>query len=204
MPAARPKALLWDVGKVILRWDPRHLYAKIFPDVAERERFLGEVCTMDWHLAHDRGVLFAENRVALIERFPEHEAEIRAWGDRWWEMFDGAIRETEAVIEELAARGVPQYGLSNMAAEVREGIIARSPAFAHFKGLVISGTSGVLKPEPAIYREVCETFGLEPEDFLFVDDSERNIEGAAALGFHTHHFTDPAALRPAVVAHGLL
>ena len=81
MPA--PKALLWDVGNVIVRWDARTLYSKIFPDPAERDRFLAEVCTMDWHLAHDRGVLFADNRADLIARFPQHEAAIRAWGDRW-------------------------------------------------------------------------------------------------------------------------
>ena len=202
MPA--PKALLWDVGNVIVRWDARTLYSKIFPDPAERDRFLAEVCTMDWHLAHDRGVLFADNRADLIARFPQHEAAIRAWGDRWWEMFSGPIPETEAVIEALAARGVPQYGLSNMAAETYPGTIQLSPVFVHLKGIVISGTLGLLKPGPEIYAEACERFDLAPHDFLFVDDSARNTEAAAALGFDTHHFTDPAALRPAVEARGLL
>lgn len=204
MPAAGPKALLWDVGKVILRWDPENLYKKIFPDPAERARFFAEVCTMDWHLAHDRGVTFADNRGPLIEQFPEHEAAICAWGDRWDEMFSGTFVETETVIEDLAVRGVPQYVLSNMGAEVFAGITARSPAFGRMAGMVISGTLGVLKPEPAIYHEVCTRFGLEPRDMLFVDDNLANIEAAARLGFDVHHFTDPAALRPAVEARGLL
>jgi 2-haloacid dehalogenase/putative hydrolase of the HAD superfamily len=204
MPVAGPKALLWDVGKVILRWDPENLYKKIFPDPAERARFFAEVCTMDWHLAHDLGVTFAENRAPLIDRFPEHEEAIRAWGDRWAEMISGSFAETEAVIEALAARGVPQYVLSNMSDEVLAQHVALSPAFERMAGIVISGTVGVLKPEPAIYHEVCRRFGMAPGDFLFVDDSLANIEAAARLGFDVHHFTDPAALRPAVEARGLL
>lgn len=105
-----PKAVVWDFGNVIVRWDPRTLYAKIFPDPAERDRFLSEVCTLDWHAAHDRGVTFAENRVALLEAHPQHAAEILAWEARYSEMFSGAIAETEAAIEALAERGVPSTG----------------------------------------------------------------------------------------------
>ena len=101
----RPRAVIWDIGNVMVRWDPRTLYSKIFPDPAERERFLTSVCTMDWHLAHDLGVTFAENRAPLLERHPEYADEIHAWEDRWWEMFSGAIPETEAAIEVLNAAG---------------------------------------------------------------------------------------------------
>ena len=199
-----PKAFIWDVGNVMVRWDPRNLYTKVFPDPAERERFLMSVCTMDWHIAHDLGVTFAENRRPLIARHPQYAAEIRAWEDRWWEMFDGPIPETVAAIEALHARGVPQYGLSNMSHEVLDGITAMSPAFARLQDIVISAETAIMKPDPRIYAQACERFGLTPGDALFVDDSEKNIAGAAVLGFHTHHFTDPAALRPALEAAGLL
>src|SRR4051794_3933940 len=112
-----PRAVLWDFGNVIVRWDPRTLYAKIFPDPAERDRFLGEVCTLAWHAPTDGGLSFAENCAALIRQHPRYEAEIRAWHTRWHEMFSGAIPETEAAIEALYARGVPQYGLSNISHE---------------------------------------------------------------------------------------
>ncbi len=105
MPA--PKAVVWDFGNVVVRWDARTLYSKIFPDPAERDRFLAEVCTIDWHIETDRGVSFADNCAALAERHPEHHDAIWAWKDRWWEMFSGAIPETEAAIEALDARGVP-------------------------------------------------------------------------------------------------
>lgn len=199
-----PKAVLWDIGNVIVRWDPRTLYSKIFPDPAERDRFLAEVCTMAWHDAHDRGVRFEDNRDGLIERFPEHEAAIRAWGERWWEMFSGPIAETEAAIEALHARGVPQYGLSNISQHTLEGTFAMSPAFARLAGVVVSGEVGLTKPDPAIFRLTCARFGCEPQDLLFVDDSPRNIESARSLGFDVHLFTDPAELRPALKRRGLL
>lgn len=198
------RALLWDIGNVIVRWNPRTLYSKIFPDPAECDRFLSSVCTMGWHIAHDLGVTFEDNRKDLIARFPEHEAAIRAWGDRWWEMFSGPIAETEAAIEALHAASVPQYGLSNISREVLDGTVAMSPAFQRLRGIVVSGDEGVIKPDPAIFRRACERFGFEPADWLFVDDSAHNIAAARDLGFDTHHFTDPAALRPALEARGLL
>jgi 2-haloacid dehalogenase/putative hydrolase of the HAD superfamily len=198
------KAILWDIGNVIVRWDPRTLYSKIFPDAAQRDRFLASVCTTDWHIRHDLGVTFAENRGPLVARFPEHAAEIEAWESRWWEMFSGVIPETEAAIEALAARDVPQFALSNMSHEVLPGILAMSPAFQRLEGVVISGELGLIKPDAAIYRVACDRFGLTPQDFLFIDDSAANIETARTLGFDAHHFTDAAALRPALEARGLL
>lgn len=202
VPAAT--TLLWDVGNVIVRWNPRTLYEKVFEEPAELDRFLSHVCTMDWHLAHDRGVSFAENRQGLLDRFPEYAEQIHAWETRWWEMFSGPIAETEAAIHALADRGVAQFGLTNMSAETFEGTIAMSPAFAHIAGFVVSGDEGVIKPEPEIFRRTAARFGLDPARTLFVDDSAHNIEAAQALGFRVLHFTDPAALRPALEAHGLL
>ena len=198
------RAVIWDIGNVMVRWDPRTLYDKIFPDAAEREWFLTSVCTMDWHLRHDLGVTFADNRAALIERHPEYKAQIHAWEDRWWEMVSGAIPETEAAIADLAARSVPQYGLSNMSDEVIDGFKAISPAFAHLRDIVISAETAIMKPDPRIFAQACERFRVTPSEAFFVDDSAKNIASARALGFHVHHFTDPAALRPALGAAGLL
>ena len=199
-----PNAVLWDFGNVIVRWNPRTLYEKIFPDPVECDRFLTQVCTLAWHTPTDCGVTFAENCAALAARHPHHEAEIWAWHRRWDEMFSGAIAETEAAMEAMHARGVPQYGLSNISHETLHSTLAMSPAFGRLSGVVASGLEGVMKPDPAIFRLCCDRFGLVPADILFVDDSARNIEAAAGLGFDTHHFTDPAALRPALEARGLL
>jgi 2-haloacid dehalogenase/putative hydrolase of the HAD superfamily len=199
-----PRVVVWDIGNVIVRWDPRTLYTQIFQDPAECDGFLSGVCTMAWHAPTDCGVTFDDNCAALSARFPEHEAAIWAWKDRWWDMFSGPIPETEAVIEALRARGVAQYALSNMSHETVDGTFAMSPAFARLDGRIISGHEGVMKPDPAIFHLTCERFGLAPADALFVDDSATNIAAARALGFHVHHFTDPAALRPALEGLGLL
>ena len=199
-----PNAVLWDFGNVIVRWNPRTLYEKIFPDPVECDRFLTQVCTLAWHTPTDCGVTFAENCAALAARHPHHEAEIWAWHRRWDEMFSGAIAETEAAMEALHARGVPQYGLSNISHETLHSTLAMSPAFGRLAGYVASGVERVMKPDPAIYRLCCARFGLAPSDMLFVDDSARNIEAARALGFDVHHFTDPAALWPALEQRGLV
>jgi HAD superfamily hydrolase (TIGR01549 family) len=197
-------AVIWDVGNVIVRWNPRALYSKIFQDPADCDRFLSGICTMAWHGPTDCGVTFDDNCTALSARFPEHHDAIWAWKHRWGEMFSGAIPETEAAMEALQARGVKQYALTNMSHETEDVTFAMSPAFGLLDGRIVSGREGVMKPDAAIFHLICERFGFSPAEALFVDDSATNIAAAKALGFQTHHFTDPAALRPALEAVGLL
>ena len=200
----RPTAVLFDVGNVIVRWDPRALYAKIFPDPTERDRFLAEVCTLAWHMEHDRGVPMAENAAPLIARWPEHAEAIAAWEARWDEMLSGVIEETVQVIQDLHDRGVPMFALTNMPAEKAEGVFAMSPAFQLFDDLIISGVERTVKPEPRIYAIACDRAQRSPEELVFIDDSPANVEAAAALGFDTILFHDPASLRPQLAARGLL
>ncbi len=200
----RPTAVLWDAGNVILRWDPRTLYAKVFPDPAEREWFLANICTPAWNELNDLGGDMSGNVRALAERHPEHAEAILAWRSRWLEMFCGAIPETEAAIEALHARGAPQFGLSNMCAETEPETLALSPAFGRLSDIVISGREGMAKPDPRIFAIACARSGRRPDQLLFVDDSPVNIASAERLGFHTHLFEDPTALWPALQAHGLL
>ena len=198
------RGVVFDVGNVIVRWDPRTLYSKIFPDVAQRDWFLANVCTMAWHMRHDAGERFADTRAELIARFPEHEAAIVAWQQRWWEMFSGPIPETEAAIEAMAARGVPMFGLTNMSTETSEGTFAMSPAFGRLSHIVVSGEVGLMKPDPRIFAFTAERAGLAPAELLFVDDSRVNTDAAAACGFDVHLFDDPSTLEPALKARGLL
>jgi 2-haloacid dehalogenase/putative hydrolase of the HAD superfamily len=188
----------------VVRWDPRTLYSKIFPDPAERDRFLGQVCTMAWHTEHDRGVPMAENAARLIALHPGYASAILAWESRWDEMFSGPIPETEAAIEALAARGVPLYGLTNMPAEKAAGCVAMSPAFRRFRDIVVSAHERVVKPEPRAFAIACDRAGLAPSEMLFVDDSPANVAAAHRLGFDVHLFSDPAALRPALESRGLV
>jgi len=203
-PRGRPSAVLFDVGNVIVRWAPRTLYSKLICDPAELDWFLCEVCPMSWHAETDIGRTFAENIAERVALHPEYADLIRAWWDRWPEMFSGAIRETEAVIEELHARGVPMHGLTNMSTEAWPMVQAMSPAFDRLGVVVVSAEERMIKPDPAIFIRLCERTGLDPCDMVFVDDSLPNIKTAAELGFHVHHFTDPAAFRPQLASLGLL
>jgi len=198
------RGVVFDVGNVIVRWDPRTLYSKIFPDPAERDWFLANVCTMAWHMRHDDGVPFAENRIPLIAEFPQYEDAIVAWDERWWEMFSGPIPETVAAIEAMHGRGVTLLGLTNMPSSRSAGTFAMSPVFGLLSHIVISGDVGLSKPDPRIFELTAREAGLAPAELLFVDDSRINIDAAAACGFDIHHFVDPAALHPALVARGLL
>lgn len=203
MPA-RPRGVLWDVGNVIVRWNPRTLYSKIFDDPAELDRFLTDVCSMDWHVEHDRGRPFADNIAALTAQHPHYADQIAAWRGRWMEMFSGAIPETENAIDELAARGVPQFGLTNMSAEIWGDVTRLSPVFAHLRDVVVSGVEGLLKPDPALFELACERFGMAPESLLFIDDNADNIAAAERLGFAVHLFENPSNLHPVIVRNGLL
>lgn len=196
---------LFDLGHVVLDWEPSRLYTKIFDDDAARDHFLGEICTMDWHTRHDAGASFAENAAALIAEHPQYEAEIHAWGTRWMEMFDGYVDGTVELIERLDARGVPLYALSNMPSDPWEEMLAHFDVLQRFRHVVISGDLKMVKPDPAIYRHALEAIGgPAPETVLFIDDREINIAAADALGFATHHFTGAAGLEAALEAHGLL
>ena len=200
----RPTGVLWDIGNVIVRWDPRTLYSKIFPDPGQRDRFLAEICTPAWNLEFDRGYPIDQGVAELSARNPHYAVQIAAWKTRWCEMFSGVIAETVNAIQALAARDVPMFGLTNMSAETAPATFAMDPAFSHLRRIVVSGREGLIKPDPRLYALALERIGRTAESLVFVDDSAANIAAAAELGFATHRFTDPAALAPALREFGLL
>lgn len=196
---------LFDLGGVILDWSPARLYSKIFADPAERDRFLSTVCTMDWHTRHDAGASFAENAGELIVKFPQYDSQIRAWGGRWMEMFEGCIAGSERLIETLAGKGRPIYALSNMPAEVWPMVRDAFPVLSRFRQVIVSGEIGLVKPEPKIFHyALARMGGPSPDEVLFVDDVARNVATASALGFRTHLFRNAAGLERALLLEGLL
>jgi 2-haloacid dehalogenase len=196
--------VVWDLGAVVIDWDPRYLYRRLLPDEAAVEAFLGEVCTPAWHHRHDEGRPIAEGVAELVERHPDQADLIRAYLDRWDDMFAGEIKGSAALIEELDAAGVRQYGLTNWPGEMFPRALARFPSLRRLGGVVVSGREGVAKPSPEVFRRLLDRFGLRATSCLFVDDSQRNIEAAAALGFAVERFTAAAAFRARLVAEGLL
>jgi 2-haloacid dehalogenase/putative hydrolase of the HAD superfamily len=202
--ASKPAAVLFDIGNVIVRFDPHALYRKILPDPEERQWFLTHVCSMDWHIEHDRGAAMAETIPALVARYPLYRDAIEAWRDRAPEMLPSLITPSVEAIDELYASGVPLFALTNMPAEWVSLITGMSPAFTRFRDIVVSAHEGVIKPDPRLYHIALDRMGLRADQILFIDDSPPNIDAARTLGFDAHLFDDPAALRPALEARGLL
>ena len=197
--------ILFDLGRVVLDWEPSRLYSKLFDSSDELAWFLENVCTMDWHTRHDAGVSFADNAPGLIAKHPKYEAQIRAWGERWMEMFAGYIDGTPEIIERLTEKGLPLYALTNMPSETKPLMDAHFPLLTIFQDIIVSGDEKLVKPDPAIYALTLKRMGLPaPGEVLFIDDSEKNITAAAALGFETHLFRGAAGLERTLVEAGLL
>ena len=196
--------MVFDLGGVLVDWDPRHLYRRLFDDDDEMERFLATVCTMEWHGRFDAGRPIADGIDELLGRFPEHAELIRAYADRWHDMFAGEIPGTVPLLEELDALGVRLLAITNWPGETFPAARERFPFLARFEAIVVSGDEGVTKPDPRLFGVLVDRHGVEPGRSLFVDDAERNVEAAAALGFATERFTDAAALGARLRREGLL
>ena len=196
---------IFDLGGVLLEWNPRYLYRKLFNgDEAAMERFLTHVCTPEWNEKQDAGRTFAEATRALM---PQHAGQIElieAWCARFGEMIPGAIEGTVDVLAALKQRGVPIYGISNWSAETFPPQRERFPFLSWFDDLVISGVERVIKPDPRIFRILLARNGIAAESAVFIDDVERNAAAATRLGIHGIHFRSPPQLRVELAAAGLL
>lgn len=199
------EAVVFDLGGVLIDWDPRHLYRKLFDDEAEMEAFLRDVCSPAWNLEQDRGRALAEATALLSERHP-HEAErIAAYYGRWPEMLGGPVAESVAILEELHRRAeVRLLALTNWSAETFPYATANFPFLARFEGIVVSGQERLVKPDAAIFRLLLERYGLEAARTLFIDDSRRNVEGAREAGLDGVVFENAASLRAGLARRGLL
>jgi len=191
------EVVVFDVGQVLIEWDPRHLYRNLFDgDTAAMERFLTEVCTPAWNLTLDAGRPFAEAVAELSQRFPEEAPLIEAYHRRWEEMVPGPVPGTAEIATALKARGLPLYLLTNFSGETLPLVVRRFPdVFAPFDGAVVSGEVGLVKPDERIFRHLLRCFGLTAGACLFIDDSPANVAAARGVGLHAHQFTDAAGLR---------
>jgi 2-haloacid dehalogenase len=199
------RTVVFDIGNVVIEWDPRHLYRQVFDDHdALMEDFLSTVCTPAWILEQDRGRTWDDGVAALTAEYPDCAELIRAFHERWHEMVPGEIPGTPEILEELKGRGVPLYALSNFSREKYLETRERYPCFDLFDGLVISGEVGLVKPDPAIWRLLLERYGLDPAAVLYVDDLAENCAVAESLGMVAHRFSGAATLRVALEKLGLL
>jgi 2-haloacid dehalogenase len=188
-------AVVFDLGGVLLDWDPRNLYRKLFADEERMEFFLREVCTPQWHDAHDRGVPTAASCAELATRYPEWASLIAAWAERGEEMVAGPIEASVDVLRDLEASGLPRYALTNMEAETYPLRLQRFEFLGWFDGTVVSGLEGIAKPDPEIFLRLLDRFGLTGSRTLMIDDRLENLVVAEQLGMPTIHFHSSQQLR---------
>jgi 2-haloacid dehalogenase len=198
------KAAVFDLGGVLIDWDPRHLYRKLLADEEAVEEFLATVTTPEWNAELDRGRPFAEGVAELVERHPAHAAAITAYHERWPEMLAGEVPGVVEVLADLRAAGVPLYALTNWSAETFRLTRGRFEFLDWFDGLVVSGEERVIKPDPRIFQLLLDRFGLDPETTFYVDDSEANVAAARRLGIDAIRFTGAGRLRRELAARRLL
>ena len=203
MPGPEITAVVFDLGGVLLDWDPRHLYRRLFADPAEMEDFLARICTPDWHLAHDLGEDVTESCRRLARQHPGHRDMIMAWADPGDEMAAGQIDGAVDVLAELKAAGVRCLVLSNMEPATFARRLGRFPFMNWFDGYVISGHEGLAKPDPRIFQLLLRRYRLEPAATVFVDDSPANVEAARGQGLAAVRYTSAGQLRNRLRALGL-
>lgn len=197
MPATSP-TVVFDVGNVLVRWDPHLLYRDLIPDEEKRRWFMTNVCTAAWNIEQDRGRSWEDGVALLVKSHPEWEREIRAYDERWHDTVPGLVDDSVAVLAELKAKGEKVYAITNFSREKWAQCLIRFPFLTSFDGVVVSAHEGLLKPDPAIYRVLMERYGLAAGDCIFIDDSARNIESARGVGMQAVHFVEPIDLRAAL------
>ena len=204
MTATEPvRHIVFDIGKVLVHYDPHLAFSGLIPDEAERNWFFDNVCTHDSNIEQDRGRSWGEAEAFAIALHPTHEANIRAFRARWNEMVPYAYADSVAILESLIDKGWDVTMLTNFAADTLAEARERFPFLSRPRGVTVSGEIGVIKPDPEIYRIHAETFGLEPAATLFTDDSPTNISGARAAGWQAVLFEGAEKLRRDFSAHGV-
>jgi 2-haloacid dehalogenase len=199
------RSVVFDLGGVLIDWNPRYLYRKLFAgDEAAMEHFLTHVCNNTWNLAQDGGRRWADAIELLSAEHPQHRPMISAYRERWDEMLNGPIHDTVDVLGELKDKGVPIYALTNWSAETFPIAKERYEFLGWFRDILVSGDEKLVKPDPQIYQLLLSRNGLSAAEAIFIDDSHRNVDGARAVGMAGLHFETPAKLRADLTALSLL
>ena len=196
--------MIFDLGGVLIDWDPRHLYRQLFSDPSEMEAFLAEVTTAEWNSRQDEGRPWAEAIEELAADHPEQRDLIEAFHRRWPEMLAGEIPGTVDVLRDVHSAGFRLLALSNWSSETFTFALERFEFLSWFEAIVISGDVKARKPHPAIFEHVIEHFDVQPSSTVFIDDADANVEAARMLGFLALRFVDAQALRRGLNQLGVL
>ncbi|MBS1489974.1 MAG: HAD family phosphatase [Bacteroidetes bacterium] len=188
--------IIFDLGGVLIDWNPRYLYRKIFKTEEEIDWFLSTICTGDWNEQQDAGRSFEEATEELLTQFPNYEMPIRAWYGRWQETINGPIPGTVQILRELAAsKKYKLYALTNWSAQTFPWALQNFDFLHWFEGIVVSGVEKTRKPFPGFYKILLDRYAIEPAQSIFIDDSQRNVLGAEAVGIQGIHFQSAEQLK---------
>jgi 2-haloacid dehalogenase len=203
-PTTTVRAAVFDLGGVLIDWDPRYLYRKLLEDDEAVETFLAEVCTQEWNARQDVGRPWSEAVESLAREHPEQRDLIAAYRDRWEEMLGGSIDETVGILAELRAGGLPLFALSNWSAETFPIARSRYGFLDWFAGIVISGEVRLGKPDPRVFRYLLDRHRLDAASTVFIDDSAVNVQAAADVGMIAIRFAGAERLRADLAGLGVL
>jgi 2-haloacid dehalogenase len=203
--AQTTNTVIFDLGGVLIDWNPRYLYRKILKDEAEVSWFLENVCTSDWNDQQDAGRSFQEATDMLVAQHPAWEVPIRAWYDRWTETINGPLHDTVEILRELkASQRYKLLALTNWSAESFPWALDNFEFLHWFEGIVVSGTEKTRKPFPEFYQILFDRYKVTPSQAIFIDDNIKNITGAGQVGLPAIHFQTPAQLRSELKARGII
>ncbi|WP_066557387.1 HAD-IA family hydrolase [Croceicoccus bisphenolivorans] len=198
------ESVVFDVGRVLFRWDLRCLFAKLIDDREELEWFVGNVVTEEWHFQHDAGRDLEEMVAERTAQYPQYAHLIQAYATRFNESIPGPVPGSLSLVERLDAAGMPLFAITNFAHAFWQPFRDTQPVFERFRDVVVSGTEKLVKPDPAIFHLAASRFGIDPARTLFIDDNAANIDAAAKLGWQVHHFHDASTLESDLTRRGLL
>jgi 2-haloacid dehalogenase len=191
----RPTAVVFDLGGVLVDWNPRYLFRQLLPDDATVEWFLAEVCTAEWNAAQDAGRTWDQAVAEASARFPDHAEFVAAYHERWGDTIAGQLDDTVGVLADLRATGVGLFALTNWSADKFDLTVKRFDWLSWFDGIVVSGRERIVKPDPRIYRVLLERYCLEPARTVYIDDVLVNVEAAREIGMISLHFVGADRLR---------
>jgi 2-haloacid dehalogenase len=197
--------VVFDLGAVLIDWNPRHLYRKIFKTEDEITWFLENICTSEWNDEQDAGRSFADATEELVAKHPEWEVPVRAWYSRWQETIQGPIHETVDILKEIKESGNYRlYALTNWSAETFPWALNTFDFLHWFEGIVVSGVEKMRKPNPQFFQILFDRYHIDPAKALFIDDNLKNIEAGKLIGLTTIHFQSPAQLKKELNDFGIL
>jgi 2-haloacid dehalogenase len=199
------KNIVFDLGGVLIDWNPKYLYRKIFSTEQQVEWFLDNICTGAWNSGQDEGRLMEEATKILVDQHPQYAPEITAYYQRWTEMLNGHLEGTLNILETLKTQGTHRlFALTNWSGESFPTALEMFDFLHWFEGIVVSGDEKLIKPDSRIYQLLFERFKIKPEESIFIDDSLKNVEAARELGMVSIHFVKPELLKHQLEEMGVL